>query len=119
MTSTSFELHGPLPRGRLAIEASAGTGKTFTLATLAARYIAEQGVSVGELLIVTFTRAAAAELKDRVRARLVEFQSLLETDQLTDSQAKDKVASQLWDTSPALRAQRLGFVDAALSEFDT
>ena len=119
MTSTSFELHGPLPRGRLAIEASAGTGKTFTLATLAARYIAEQGVSVGELLIVTFTRAAAAELKDRVRARLVEFQSLLETDQLTDSQAKDKVASQLWDTSPVLRAQRLGFVDAALSEFDT
>ncbi|MDG1367110.1 MAG: UvrD-helicase domain-containing protein, partial [Acidimicrobiales bacterium] len=71
----TFELGGRLPRGRLAIEASAGTGKTFTLSTLAARYVAEDGVLISELLIVTFTRAAAAELKDRVRARLVEFEA--------------------------------------------
>ena len=75
----TFELAGPLPQSRLAIEASAGTGKTFTLSTLAARYVAEDAVPIGELLVVTFTRAAAAELKDRVRARLIEFAEANET----------------------------------------
>ena len=60
-----FSLIGPLPTtGRVAIEASAGTGKTYTLAGLVVRYVAEAKVSVEELLIVTFTRAAAAELRD-------------------------------------------------------
>jgi exodeoxyribonuclease V beta subunit len=66
-----FSLLGPLPTsGRVAIEASAGTGKTYTLAGLVVRYAAETDVSVEELLMVTFTRAAAAELRDRVRTRL-------------------------------------------------
>ncbi len=72
---SSFDLLGPLPEGRLAIEASAGTGKTHTLSTLAARYVVEGGYSVGEVLVVTFTRAAAAELRERVRTRLVEVGS--------------------------------------------
>ena len=63
---------GPLPEGRVAIEASAGTGKTYTLAGLVVRYVAEAGVAVERILIVTFTRAAAAELRDRVRSRLTE-----------------------------------------------
>ena len=67
-----FSLTGPLPTGRVAIEASAGTGKTYTLAGLVVRYVAETEVPVDELLIVTFTRAAAAELRDRVRTRLTE-----------------------------------------------
>ena len=68
-----FSLLGPLPTaGRVAIEASAGTGKTYTLAGLVVRYVAEARVPVEELLIVTFTRAAAAELRDRVRSRLSE-----------------------------------------------
>ena len=67
-----FSLLGPLPTGRVAIEASAGTGKTHTLASLVVRYVAEAAVPVEKLLIVTFTRAAAAELRDRVRTRLTE-----------------------------------------------
>ena len=59
-----------LPKGRFAIEASAGTGKTYTLAGLVVRYVAEQAVPIDKILIVTFTRAAAAELRDRVRSRL-------------------------------------------------
>lgn len=78
----SFDLDEDLPHGRLAIEASAGTGKTYALSTLAARYVAEEAVAISEVLIVTFTRAAAAELKDRVHARLVEFADALAGDKI-------------------------------------
>ncbi len=68
-----FSLAGELPwETTVAIEASAGTGKTYALAGLAVRYVAERGVPVERLLVVTFTRAATAELQDRIRARLVE-----------------------------------------------
>ena len=69
--SLRFDLADPLPRGKLAIQASAGTGKTFTLADLATRFIAEGRASASELLIVTFTRAATDELRSRVRDRVV------------------------------------------------
>lgn len=54
-----------------AIEASAGTGKTFTLATLLTRLVLERGLGVSEILAVTFTEAATQELRARVRQRLV------------------------------------------------
>lgn len=59
----------PLEGVRL-IEASAGTGKTFTLATLATRLVVERGWRIGELLAVTFTEAATQELRKRIRERL-------------------------------------------------
>ena len=52
------------------IEASAGTGKTFTLATLALRLVVERGLRIGQLLAVTFTDAATQELRRRIRERL-------------------------------------------------
>lgn len=58
-------------KGVWAIEASAGTGKTFTLATLLARLVLEKDMGVGEILAVTFTEAATQELRARVRQRLV------------------------------------------------
>ena len=58
------------PRGVTVLEASAGTGKTFTIAALTARYVAE-GTPLDQLLLVTFTRMATGELRDRVRERLV------------------------------------------------
>ncbi|HKM15363.1 MAG TPA: exodeoxyribonuclease V subunit beta [Marinospirillum sp.] len=70
----------PLFGSRL-IEASAGTGKTFTLALLYVRLILgtsnnQQGfqrpLTPKEILVVTFTELAAGELRDRIRARLVE-----------------------------------------------
>ncbi len=51
------------------IEASAGTGKTYTITTLVVRLIAE-GYAIDAILVVTFTEAAAAELKLRIRNRL-------------------------------------------------
>ena len=65
-----FDVCGPLPSGITVLEASAGTGKTFTIAALAARYVAV-GTPLDEILLVTFTRMATGELRDRVRERLV------------------------------------------------
>ena len=59
----------PLDGVRL-IEASAGTGKTFTLATLFTRLVVEQGLRIGQILAVTFTDAATQELRKRIRERL-------------------------------------------------
>ncbi len=60
------------------IEASAGTGKTYTITTLFCRLIA-LGYPVESILVVTFTEAAAAELKLRVRTRLFDtLNSLLD-----------------------------------------
>ena len=68
---TTFDPQEPLGDGRTVIEASAGTGKTFTISALVTRLIADEGVPLDEILVVTFTRAATAELRSRVRTRLV------------------------------------------------
>ncbi|MGC4112937.1 MAG: UvrD-helicase domain-containing protein [Nocardioides sp.] len=68
----SFDLTGPLPTGTTLLEASAGTGKTFTVAALVARYVAEEGVPLDQLLVITFGRAASQELRERVREHLVQ-----------------------------------------------
>ena len=54
------------------IEASAGTGKTYTLVNLYLRLILEQGREVPQILVVTFTNAATEELRARIHARLME-----------------------------------------------
>jgi exodeoxyribonuclease V beta subunit len=67
----------PLTGTRL-IEASAGTGKTYTLAALYVRLVLGHGdrspppLLPPDLLVVTFTEAATRELRDRIRARLAE-----------------------------------------------
>ncbi|WP_312050478.1 UvrD-helicase domain-containing protein [Acinetobacter courvalinii] len=59
------------------IEASAGTGKTYTLSSLMVRIFLEKYLP-NQVIATTFTRAAAAELKSRIRLRLVEMQQYLE-----------------------------------------
>src|SRR6185369_11510869 len=51
---------------------SAGTGKTFTIATLVIRLLLESRLEIREPLVVTFTEAATAELRARIRKRLGE-----------------------------------------------
>ena len=60
----------PLTPGVRLLEASAGTGKTFALAHLVLRLVTEQGLGLDQLLVVTFTEAAADELRDRIGRRL-------------------------------------------------
>ena len=54
------------------LEASAGTGKTYQIAGLFVLLVAEYGVPVEGILAITFTKAATAELRDRIRAHLRE-----------------------------------------------
>jgi exodeoxyribonuclease V beta subunit len=67
----AFDLFGPLPVGTTVLEASAGTGKTFTIAALVARYVAEGVAAMDDLLVVSFSRESTRELRERVRERLV------------------------------------------------
>ncbi len=58
------------PSGLHLIEASAGTGKTHTIGTLLLRLVIEQGLAIERILVVTFTEAATADLRRRLRERL-------------------------------------------------
>ena len=71
MSVTSFDVAtAPLELGVTQLEASAGTGKTYTLAGLFVRLIAEENLEVGSILVTTFTKPATAELRDRIRRLL-------------------------------------------------
>lgn len=59
-------------QGMQLIEASAGTGKTWNICVLYLRLLLEQGLEVRQILVVTFTQAAASELRERVRTRIAE-----------------------------------------------
>ncbi|MEJ7747249.1 MAG: exodeoxyribonuclease V subunit beta [Luteimonas sp.] len=67
----SLDPYATLPLdGLQLIEASAGTGKTYTLATLVLRCVIERGLRLQEILAVTFTEAATQELRKRLRERI-------------------------------------------------
>ncbi len=70
-------LKTPLINGVNLIEASAGTGKTYTLAMLVLRFVVEQNFPIEKILVVTFTKAATEELKERVRLRLADAKQAL------------------------------------------
>jgi exodeoxyribonuclease V beta subunit len=111
-----FDLAGPLPTGTTLLEASAGTGKTFTVAALVARYVAEDGVPLDQLLVITFGRAASQELRERVRDQLVSAERAL-----ADPPAADRshpVLGALLDADDATRELRHRRLRDALAAFD-
>lgn len=69
-TPAQFDVYRAPLSGLHLVEASAGTGKTWTISGLYARLILELGLTVEQILVVTFTKAATAELQDRIRRRL-------------------------------------------------
>ncbi|MEN5303794.1 exodeoxyribonuclease V subunit beta [Pseudomonas sp. TWI628] len=99
----SFPLHGSQ-----LIEASAGTGKTFTISALYLRLILGHGGEQGfgrellppQILVVTFTDAATKELRERIRARLAEaarfFRGELEGGDPLLHQLRDDYAEEYW-----------------------
>lgn len=70
MTTIDLNRHG-------IIEASAGTGKTYTIENLVPRIIEEKIPDISSIVVVTFTEKATGELKDRLRANLMARQQIL------------------------------------------
>ena len=100
------------------LEASAGTGKTFTIAALVARYVAE-GTPIDQLLVVTFTKAATSELRERVRQRLVDTEAGLRRRLDGGPAGGDTVTALLASGSSAEVRERRRLIAAALADFDT
>ena len=137
-TYTDFDVCGPLPSGVTVLEASAGTGKTYTIAALTARYVAE-GTPLDRLLLITFTRMATGELRDRVRERLVGCEqalsailagapdrtsdpvvTLLATGDRAEVQCRrDRLARAVADFDAATIATTHGFCQEVLAELGT
>ncbi|RMG11293.1 MAG: hypothetical protein D6731_15780, partial [Planctomycetota bacterium] len=111
-----FDPDDRLLRGTTLIEASAGTGKTFTITTLVLKLILEEQLSLGDILVVTFTEAATAELRERIRNRLGAARAALAGESLPgDPWLEDAMRRRRIAGHAAADARRL---DAALASFD-
>src|SRR5436305_1554762 len=64
--------HTPLENGFTVIEASAGTGKTTTIAAITLRFLAEKGIPIERILVTTYTELATAELRGRIRETITD-----------------------------------------------
>jgi exodeoxyribonuclease V beta subunit len=119
VTATAeFDVLAPLPSGVTVLEASAGTGKTFAIAALAARFVAE-GTPLHRLLLVTFTRTATGELRERVRDRLVTAEAgLARVLAGFPSAEDDEVVGALADAPAAEIEDRRRRLEVALADFD-
>jgi exodeoxyribonuclease V beta subunit len=80
----SLDLTGIPLEGTHLIEASAGTGKTYTIASLFIRLLLEKSLHVREILVVTYTDPATEELKTRVREKIRAALKAFETGQSDD-----------------------------------
>jgi exodeoxyribonuclease V beta subunit len=96
------------------IEANAGTGKTWTITALHLRLLLETAQSVESILVVTFTDVATAELRDRIRGRLVEARIAFQ--QQTAPRDDPLLAGLL--TRIANRHEAADRLTAALTHFD-
>ena len=104
-------LESPL-EGTNLIEASAGTGKTYTIAGLFLRLVLEKGFSVNDILVVTYTVAATEELRDRIRKKIREA-----LEALSAGSSPDEFLNGLVQKNPDPRgAARL--LQEALHDFD-
>ncbi|WP_165372641.1 UvrD-helicase domain-containing protein [Nocardioides iriomotensis] len=111
-----FDIRDPLPTGTTLLEASAGTGKTWTIGALVTRFVAEGEARLPEMLVVTFGRAASQELRERVRAQLVEAERAL-ADPASVTEPSDLVEL-LLDADDATRESRRLRLRQALGDFD-
>lgn len=106
----AFDPRGPLPTATTVLEASAGTGKTYAIAALAVRYLAEGVVSADELAVISFSRIASAELRSKVRQRIVRTISHLRGTAKTTPDATDEL---LADGPAEVVAERIARLESA------
>jgi exodeoxyribonuclease V beta subunit len=112
-----FDLLGSLPpqRSTTVLEAGAGTGKTFALAGLVARYVAEGRATLDEMLLITFGRAASQELRERVRCQIVDALGAFDDPSIVGD---NQLVKYLIEGTAAERDQRKQRLRDALAGFD-
>src|SRR5882762_3842008 len=109
---TPFDITtAPLDAGVTLIEASAGTGKTYSITGLILRLVLEKHVQIREILAVTFTEAATQELRERVRRRLA-----VALEDLRRGESADSIVASFLKKGDVARAIRE--LDLALQSFD-
>ena len=112
-----FELRDPLPGpgSTTVLEASAGTGKTFALAGLVTRYVAEGVATLDQMLLITFNRAASQELRERVRSQILGALVALESG---PTPRDNELVTHLLDAEADERERRRDRLRDALAGFD-
>ncbi len=118
MSLSSFSAtDSPLQTGLTLLEASAGTGKTYSLVRIIARQIVENQLPLEKILTVTFTRAATAEIKSRLQSLLQEILSQLQN---PSPEFLQNDLAQKWHELPdEERADAIKALALALSSFDS
>ena len=116
MSFAPWKASETLPEGAAwLLEASAGTGKTYQIAGLVLRLVAEYGLHIDRILAITFTNAATAELRDRVRRRLSSAVVALERGSADRS---DGFVEHLLGLAHPTRGQMIARLRIALRDFD-
>ncbi len=105
-------VNNPLEEGTTLIEAGAGTGKTYALTAIFLRLLLEKSIDPDRILVVTFTTAATAELRDRLRRQLRDVRRFLDGQGDLDDTLRDIVHKT--GAEPRTRKR----VEFALREFD-
>ncbi|MEK9721157.1 MAG: UvrD-helicase domain-containing protein, partial [Quisquiliibacterium sp.] len=109
----------PLEAIRCPLEASAGTGKTWNICALYLRLLLEFKLDVAQILVVTFTNAATAELRERIRQSLVQARrQLLGQPGAAKDDFIDQLLQDLRAAEAPSQARLLDCIQAALAGFD-
>lgn len=94
------------------VEANAGTGKTYAISELYLRLILEAGLSPAEILVVTYTRAATQELRERIRKMIREVLAAISRDHPVPTAIEPLVKSQVD------KGRFINLLSQALTELD-
>ena len=106
--------------GRALVEASAGTGKTWTIGVLYLRLLLESAPRLGveQIVVTTFTEAAAQELRERLRGRLEDALRWLDAPEPVEGEAEDIAWLKSRWADAARRAEDRRRLRLALADFD-
>ena len=108
----TFDANTASLTGRWLVEASAGTGKTYALEHIVLRLVIEKAVAIDRVLLVTFTNAATAELRERVRALFYRAAAALRSGDGTSE------FEGMFENSRAAGHDAAALLQSALEQFD-
>src|SRR5690348_16647998 len=114
----AFDVFGCPLDGVNLVEASAGTGKTWNICGLYLRLLVERQLTVDQILVVTFTNAATAELRERVRARIVEMLAYVDGRSIADADPFVATLTDELERRGAARDDVRRQLELALQSFD-